>query len=114
MKYLVIRRHHPESSEILATSSGDELNYERKDTTYPGWIWCTDNRGTQAWVPEAFVSFKGNVCCMVRDYISRELELEEGDKVELLAIESGWAWVLESNDEMGWIPLDNLEQLEAE
>jgi len=51
---------------------------------------------------------------MVRDYLSRELELEEGDRVELLATESGWAWVLESNDEMGWIPLDILESLDAE
>ena len=112
MKYCVIRSHRPESSDFLSACTGDELSFERKETTYSGWIWCTGQRGAQAWVPEAYVSIEGTRCFMTRDYSSRELELEVGDKVELLEIESGWAWVLDSSNVNGWIPMERLEPVE--
>lgn len=114
MTYSASRRHRPESSGFLSVSAGDELSWERKETVYPGWIWCTDHKGAQAWVPEAYVSFAGDRCRMTRDYVSRELGLEVGDKVELLEIESGWAWVVDGRHVKGWIPMECLEREEPD
>jgi hypothetical protein len=114
MKYSVIGSHRPESSDFLSACVGDELSLGKKETTYPGWIWCTDHRGAQAWVPKAYVSIEGARCFMTRDYVSRELELEVGDKVELLEMESGWAWVLDGSNVNGWIPMECLGPVETD
>jgi hypothetical protein len=109
MKYLVIRTHNPESGGYLKAAVNDELDFERRETIYPGWIWCTDKNDVQAWVPEAFVSITGSTCRMLRDYCSREIEVRVGDRVEVLETESGWAWVMDHNQERGWTPMDCLE-----
>ena len=55
-------------------------------------------------VPESYVSQMGHTCIFIRDHLSRELDLEEGDEVEVLGNESGWAWVVDEKDRKGWIP----------
>ena len=110
MKYVATRNHNPEATDVLRVINGDELNYERRKTIYLGWIWCTDGKGIQAWVPEAFVTIEGNNCHMIRDYISREIAIDVGDIVDVIEIESGWAWVSNSVGEYGWIPMDCLEK----
>jgi hypothetical protein len=114
VKYTVIRKHRPESSEILSAFAGDELRIMPRETHYPGWIWCKDEKGAQAWVPKEYVSIVGNQCRMKRDYISRELELEVGEQVDLLEIESEWAWVLDRRGVYGWIPMECLERVETD
>jgi hypothetical protein len=111
VKYVAVRNHNPEATSVLHVFNGDELNYERRKTIYPGWIWCTDRNGVQAWVPEAFVTIEGNRCYMMRDYISREMVIEVGDIVDVTEIESGWAWVSNKEGENGWTPMECLERL---
>ncbi len=113
MKYVAIKNHRSESDEVLIASTGDELSFERRETIYQGWIWCTDLNGIQAWVPETYVSISGDSCRMIRDYISRELDIDVGDKVEVLEIESSWAWVLDRHDKFGWIPMECIEPLDS-
>ena len=113
MKYSVIRKHRSESSEVLSVYTGDELWIMPRETHYPGWIWCKDEKGVQAWVPKSYVSIEGNQGRMKRDYISRELELEVGDQVDLLEIESEWGWVLDRRGVYGWIPMECLERVET-
>jgi hypothetical protein len=113
VKHVAIRDHNPESHDVLDVSAGDELSYERRKTIYPGWIWCTDSRGDQAWIPEAYVSIEGHMCRMIRDYISKELLTNVGDKVDVVEIESGWAWVVNGKGEKGWIPIECLRQVAA-
>jgi DNA-binding Lrp family transcriptional regulator len=107
-KSSVIQAHRPESDEFIACSAGDIVEFERKETAFPGWIWCTDSSGSQAWVPEAYVSTSEDKCRFVREYISKELEVEEGEIVLTLEVVSGWALVLKEGDEKGWVPLSCL------
>lgn len=110
VKYIAIRNHIPEATDELLVSIGDALKYERRNTSYLGWIWCTDSNGTQAWVPEAFVTIEGDRCHMLRDYSSRELAVVSGDTVEVLEIESGWAWACDTQGEAGWILMECLQR----
>ena len=114
VKYLVTKNHNPEIREILLASVGNILQFERSNTIYSGWIWCTNIKGIQAWVPEAFVAIEGNTCHMIRDYISRELHIEVGEEVEVIEIESGWALANDGKNECGWIPMECLERVEPQ
>lgn len=105
LKSIVIKPHKPESDEFIACSTGDVVGFERRETIYPGWIWCTDGSGGQAWVPEAYVSIYGGECRFVRDYVSKELEVDVGQIVTIMEVVSQWAWVLNEGDNKGWVPL---------
>ena len=41
----------------------------------------------------------------MRDYNSRELEVQEGEIVSIMEVVSGWAWVLNEGNEKGWVPI---------
>lgn len=47
---------------------------------------------------------------MLRDYDSIELEIDVGDKIDVIEIVSGWAWVKDSRNRRGWVPLECLEK----
>jgi hypothetical protein len=108
-KRSVLHAHRPDPTDVFSCRAGENLAFERRGTKYPGWIWCTDEQGAQAWVPEAYVSIVDNSCTLRRDYSSRELHVEEGDLVEVMGYESGWAWVRDEHDRVGWIPGECLE-----
>jgi hypothetical protein len=109
MEYVATKEYHPEPGDVLRGLAGDELTCERRPTSYPGWVWCTDRDGAKAWVPEAYLSMEEEAAHLVRDYLSRELDLAPGDRVDLLEIESGWAWVRHPRLGLGWVPSDCLE-----
>jgi uncharacterized protein YgiM (DUF1202 family) len=48
---------------------------------------------------------------MIRDYISKELVTNVGEEVDVVEIESGWAWVTNGKGEKGWIPIECLRQV---
>jgi hypothetical protein len=110
-KSIVHRPHKPESKGFIEVKKGDILSFESRETIYPGWIWCTDAAGNQAWVPLAYVSIDGTTCKFIQDYSSRELEVKKGEVVRVLEEESGWVWVYLEDDLTGWIPLECLAAL---
>jgi hypothetical protein len=112
MKYKAQYPHNPQSGDFIVGSSGDRYQYERRETIYPGWIWCFDGRGNQAWVPEAYLVITGETCQLNRDYDSRELDLSVGEVVRFLDEESGWARIVNQNEQTGWVPLSCLVRLE--
>jgi hypothetical protein len=106
---VVILDHHPETDDVLDVARGEILKFEHRETIYPGWIWCIQASGHQAWVPEAFVVFEEGGCRMQRDYVSRELAIKEGEVVEVAEVTSGWGWVCNQMGEWGWVPLQCLD-----
>ena len=110
VKHVAISNHNPEVADVLHVLNGDELSFERRKTIYPGWIWCTDGNGTQAWVPEAFVTIDGSNCRMNRTYISQEIVIEVGEVIDVIETESAWAWVCNREGQYGWIPVECLER----
>jgi hypothetical protein len=114
LSHKAIKPHQPEFSDILQANTGEVLKFERRPTEYPGWIWCTNAQAVQAWVPTNWVSIEGDECRMNRDYVSKELRLAVGEIVNVLEIESGWAWVSKDENEVGWVPMAYLQSLDSE
>ncbi len=89
---------------------GDRLSFERKETEFAGWIWCTNDSGKEAWVPENWVDIEGDSCVMKRDYNAIELSVETDEVLTIELEESDWAWATKEGGQSGWVPLENLER----
>ena len=108
MKRIVREAYTAAYDKAMVVVVGTELQYERRESPWSGWLWCTDNTGFQAWVPEAWTQVSEFTCTMRRDYTSRELTVTKGDLVEVILEESGWAYARATDNSEGWVPLDNL------
>jgi hypothetical protein len=106
----VIKGHSPESESSLVVRPGEVLTFERRPTPWRGWIWCIDEAGNAAWLPESWGSTEGTAFKMLRDYDSTELTVNPGQEFDVHETESGWALGISSSGELGWIPLDCLEE----
>lgn len=42
---------------------------QRRETDWPGWIWCTNDSGKSTWVPESWVQIDGDSCVLRRDCV---------------------------------------------
>jgi len=108
-RYRVIEAYQPEFPDPWTARKGDRLSFERTETEWAGWIWCTSSSGKGAWVPENWVQIDGDSCVMRRDYNATELAVEVGEVLIVEFEESGWAWVRKENGEGGWVPFGNLD-----
>ena len=93
---------------------GEIVQEEERETEYEGWLWCQNSAGANAWVPETYLekmSDSGEYQ-FLKDYNSRELTVDMGQEVIVLDEDSGWAWVRTTLGEEGWIPLENLQDLQ--
>jgi uncharacterized protein YgiM (DUF1202 family) len=109
--YRVNQCYESSFDEPLVVCKGERLEFERRDSRWAGWIWCTSGSGKTGWVPESWVRIEGNSCVMKRDYSAVELTVREGEKLSTELIESGWIWVENSVGRSGWVPLDHLEPM---
>jgi hypothetical protein len=73
----VIQAYHSAFTDPLIARQGDQLRFERRESEWPGWIWCTDPSGRSGWVPESWVELGTGVCTLKRDYAATELSVEE-------------------------------------
>ena len=80
----------------------------KRDTEYPGWVWCTEKSGKSGWVPENYLAIEGDQGVMRRDYDATELTIGAGETVALLGSESGWGWCRTVDGREGWLPLELL------
>jgi hypothetical protein len=111
MPYLVIKPHRASYKEVLNTPKGSYLKFERRDSEWPGWLWCADKSGLAGWIPESWVTIDGDHCTLLRDYSTAELTVIEGETVSGDTIESGWVWVENCFGESGWVPLECLSPI---
>jgi hypothetical protein len=105
----VVKGHSSESETPLIVRSGEVLTFERRPTSWEGWIWCIDAAGNATWVPENWGSIEESSIKMIRDYDSMELTIRPGDEFEIYEKESGWAYGKSSSGEVGWVPLACLD-----
>lgn len=109
--FRVIKPHRPPDPDALTARKGERLSFERRESEWPGWIWCTSDSGKGAWVPENWVRMEGYSCVMKRDYNATELSVDVGEALPPEFDESGWAWVTKEGGESGWVPLDHLGRI---
>ena len=107
--YRAVRTHEPDSLEPLVLSTGDLLHFERKQTEWDGWLWCSKPSGQSCWVPESWVKVKGDTCVLERDYSALELAIQPSELLEGILTESGWLLAISSSGITGWVPLECVE-----
>jgi hypothetical protein len=101
-----IRDHAAQYPDAPAFQAGEPVVCVKTDPEAPGWIWCTGGDGRSAWVPLRIIQ-RGKDHSggrILEDYDARELTAKAGETLNILAIESGWAWVENASGRRGWIP----------
>ena len=109
MKASVIQDYQAVYLYPIAFTAGETVQAIRRDTEYPGWIWCAGSSGKSGWVPERYLQIEGERATALRDYNAVELTVEVGEILTLLEIESGWAWVETGDGRCGWVPVHHLQ-----
>ena len=56
-----------------------------------------------------WVEVDGDLCVLQRDYTATELNVDEGETVTVLLMESGWGWAANESGQSGWVPLEYLD-----
>ena len=107
--YRVIKSYRSPYTEPLVLKRGERLSWEPRECEWPGWIWCTTFHGESRWVPENWVEKRGRDCLLQRDYTATELDVEEGETVTVLLMESSWGWATNESGKSGWVPLEYLQ-----
>jgi len=105
--YRVTKEHKASFPKALIAQKGDVVDRGREDPEMPGWYWCKDKNGMEAWIPETHLD--GSV--FNQPYNSIELTVKPGDVVQYLGESLGWAECLNKDWVYGWIPLEKMEKL---
>ena len=95
----------------LAVAAGQCLTVERRDTEWPGWLWCRDESGLGGWLPEEVLEVGMGMARVGEDFDTAELAVVPGEIVEGLGTREGWIWCRADSGAEGWVPLKVLEPL---
>ena len=107
-RHRVIKSYESPYTEPLTLPKGERLRWEPQECEWPGWIWCTTEGGESRWVPQNWVEKEGEYCVLQRPYTATELNVEKGETVTVLLMESSWGWVTNESGRSGWVPLECL------
>ncbi len=98
----------------LVISAGEELTISEKESSWSGWVWCTNRDGKSRWVPERYVERKGNTCIALYDYEATELSVSIGEELIMGKEENGWIWCTNREGRSGWVPAGSVERLQED
>lgn len=112
--YCVIEAYETPYPDPLQAKAGERFTFERKETEWEGWLWCTDASGQSAWVPENWLRLDEGTCVLQRDYTARELSVAAGELIRADFIESDWVFGSKASGERGWVPLSHLSPIAQE
>jgi hypothetical protein len=112
--YRVTESYETPFPEPLKAKAGERLTFERKETEWEGWLWCTNASGQSAWVPENWLRLDKGTCVLQRDYTARELSVTEGELIRADFVESDWVFGSEAGGKQGWVPLSHLSLVARE
>ena len=109
MTYLVITEHQASFPYSLVLRVGDTVRMsERRED---GWIWCINDDGVAAWIPETYLKQEDHGAIVLADYDSTELSSRIGEELSCLNEESGWIWCVNQVGQQGWVPALKLKKL---
>jgi len=103
--YIVIKSHNASYPDPIVFSKGEKIKKSNRESEWEGWVWCTAEDGRSGWVPERLLSDLGENAISLRGFSARELSVEEGQKLQMMEVESGWGWCRNESGETGWVPL---------
>jgi len=109
----VIKKHTTEFTVPLIMKKDDIIEGEKRKTEWDGWLWCKNDTDMFGWVPEPYLKKlpEDRKYIALRDYNAIELSVDVGQELVIFYEASSWAWVRTPDDEEGWVPLENLENV---
>ena len=117
-RYCVMADYQAAYPDPICVSIGETFQVSEKANVWNSnpdwiWIWCTDQRGKQGWVPKKVITFNsdGTTGTARSTYTARELTVAVGEELVAHQDESGWLWCTNQQGKSGWVPLDHLTSL---
>ena len=106
-RYRVIASHTRTYADALSVMRGERVTVHKRDTEWPGWVWCENTTGTGGWLPERIISqvdALNDVATIEEDFDTTELTTTRGEALEGATRESGWIWLTNAAGHSGWVP----------
>jgi putative acetyltransferase len=105
MRRGIVRRSYRSSSpEPLKVRESESLSAGDRQSEWPGWVWCVNERGQGGWVPRSYLEEAGDRWRIRVDYDATELTVDEGDTLDIVGEESGWVLCTDRRNQRGWVP----------
>lgn len=111
IKVETLNKYIAEFENPIEIVPGDELKIIKYSPDEPGWVYCINNAGIEAWIPENCINKSVGKILANKRYNSKELEVEKGDLLLVLKIEYNWVLVKNNKDEQGWVPKKILKKM---
>ncbi len=108
----VVYAYQSSCPDPLVVSAGEQLMIGAKETSWSGWVWCTDRHGKSSWVPEKYIERGGNTGTAICHYDATELSVNVEEELIMGEEESGWIWCMNREGQWGWVPADCIEKLQ--
>ena len=102
----VIESHKSNYPHPISFEKGDLLSVGRRDDEYVGWVRVTTRDGNEGWAPEQYIKHHSGQWVAVESYSAKELDTTVGEKLLVLHELNKWAWVKNSEEICGWVPLE--------
>lgn len=109
--YRVIKDYRSSNPDPISLQRGDAIRVGRVydgDPEWQDWIWCESQNGKGGWVPRSLITIHGSAGTAQEDYNARELCVQRGETLIVIAVLNGWARARRTNGETGWVPLRNI------
>lgn len=84
--------------------SGEHVTVVPRESEWPGWQWCANAEGEEAWVPAVLLDLRGDRATVLNDYDSTELDVRVGEALLLGDRQAGWVWCRSGDGSEGWLP----------
>jgi len=96
--------YEEKDSVPIALKPGDEVTVGLADRAWPGWVWATNHRGHDGYIPEEILEplGEGRFAAM-EDYDPSVLTIQRGDRLESLRQIHGWHWCRNELGVEGWV-----------
>ncbi len=105
--HLAMDNHKAIYSNPIQVEKGDVIVLSGRADNWDGhqWLWAKAVDGREGWVPDSLPINKAGKICAAYSYSAIELDVNSGDRLDVLAKSQGWAWCANDNEIEGWVPL---------
>ena len=103
-RYTANSDYEEKDSDPIRLAPGDEVCAGAADRTWPGWVWATDAKGNDGYVPEEILKALGDGrFTATAAFDPAVLTIRRGDKLESLRQIHGWHWCRNDRGQEGWV-----------
>jgi hypothetical protein len=113
MKHKVIKDRKSDYPNPIELKKNEIVSVGEEYTdneNWSNWIKCTNQKNISGWVPKQILKMEQSTAIVLENYSANELNIKTDEEVEVIKILNGWGWSKNSRDELGWIPLENIEK----